>query len=647
VRGRALRCLSLFTLGLLVLTPVAAVAQEGDLGIAVRGSQFAQDGTTELVVNVTGSDRPEDLGPESLTVTENGQEIAVDGVAPLLFEGPDAVEGVAAMLAIDVSGSMRGEPWEATRPAAIEFARALTEQGVEVGLMTFGSDTTFLSDPTTDTDTLVELIEEIVIGGSTSLYDAIIDASEVLAESEDTQQNLVVFTDRGGDTSSDASLDDAVRAANEIELPVLFAALEIVPDDLEVIQQIADGTDGRVLLAASPEEVAGVFEELALDLASQYVVSYSSAMVETGELDIEVSVVANGAIASTSFVTLNPRQQLVPQVRPPSDPGLLASSAALYVGAGGAFLALLLILALMFTGQRTRGDRLLADQLERHIHQGDRRAGRSGLVATHFRERAMAMIEAAPKPKGFDEKLSQRLEQAAWPLRNGEFIVLCAALAIGIGGLSGVLFNWLGGILLGLVAGSVPWVILEIRRSRRQAAFLQNLPDTLQLMAGSLRAGYGVLQAIDTVAREAPSPTSEEFQRVITEARLGMPVEEALEAMAERINSEDFRWVVLAINIQREVGGNLAELLDAVAETLREREMLRRQIKVLSAEGRLSAVILIALPFVLALYLILVRPAYIATLVTSGLIGWVMVGMACVLMLIGVIWIRKMIQIEV
>jgi tight adherence protein B len=176
--------------------------------------------------------------------------------------------------------------------------------------------------------------------------------------------------------------------------------------------------------------------------------------------------------------------------------------------------------------------------------------------------------------------------------------------------------------------------------------FLSQLPDVLQLLSGSLQAGYGFMQAIDTVAKEATPPASTEFSRVLTESRLGMPVEDALNSMAERVGGEDFRWVVLAINIQRQVGGNLAALLSTVANTLREREMVRRQIKVLSAEGRLSAIILVALPFVLAGYISIVNPGYINQLFKAT-VGKIMITGGIVLMGIGMLWMRKIIKIDV
>jgi len=200
---------------------------------------------------------------------------------------------------------------------------------------------------------------------------------------------------------------------------------------------------------------------------------------------------------------------------------------------------------------------------------------------------------------------------------------------------------------LGLAVGlGLPFGYLIVKESRRTSAFLAQLPDTLQLIAGSLSAGYSMPQAIDTVVREADQPISGEFNRALVEARLGVPIEDALDGVAERMHSKDFGWVVMAIRIQREVGGNLAELLGTVAATLRERERLRRQVKVLSAEGRLSAWILGLLPPVFSLYLLLTQPSYLKPLVTEAL-GVLLLGVGVTLLAVGVLWMRKAITVEV
>jgi tight adherence protein B len=188
--------------------------------------------------------------------------------------------------------------------------------------------------------------------------------------------------------------------------------------------------------------------------------------------------------------------------------------------------------------------------------------------------------------------------------------------------------------------------MLRSALSKRAEHLREQLPDVLTILASSLRAGHSFLQSLDTVAKEIAHPAAAEFQRVVAEIRLGRPAEDALEALAQRVGSPDFMWAVLAVNIQREVGGNLAEILDTVADTLRERAMLRRQIKVLTAEGRLSAWVLALLPVAIGLYMAAVNPSYIGLLVTTT-VGLVMLGTAIVLMFLGILWMRKIVNIDV
>jgi tight adherence protein B len=187
---------------------------------------------------------------------------------------------------------------------------------------------------------------------------------------------------------------------------------------------------------------------------------------------------------------------------------------------------------------------------------------------------------------------------------------------------------------------------MRLRIERRRRAFMDQLPATLQLLAGSLRAGYGLVQAIDTVVKEADDPTSTEFARVLTETRLGMPIDEALEGMAQRLDSDDFHWVVLAIGIQREVGGNLAELLSTVAATMRNRAALRRQIRTLSAEGRISAWVIGIMPFFVALALQIINPGYLNELFVRT-VGLIMLAVGALLLVAGAFWLKKIVDIEV
>ena len=258
-----------------------------------------------------------------------------------------------------------------------------------------------------------------------------------------------------------------------------------------------------------------------------------------------------------------------------------------------------------------------------------------------------AFGERFAKAQGFGEKLDAQLEAAGANLRSGEFVVATVG-----GGLLGavlgaaMLQNLLLAGVIGVVGAAAPTVVLRTALNRRSDKMREQLPDVLTIMASSLRAGHSFLQALDTVAREIPAPANVEFQRLVAEIRLGRPAEDALEALADRVGSPDFRWAVLAVNIQREVGGNLAEILDNVADTLRERAMMRRQIKVLTAEGRLSAWVLACLPFALTLYMFAVNPDYISLLFTQQ-VGLIMLGVGGVLLVLGILWMRKIVDIDV
>jgi tight adherence protein B len=250
--------------------------------------------------------------------------------------------------------------------------------------------------------------------------------------------------------------------------------------------------------------------------------------------------------------------------------------------------------------------------------------------------------------RDLDVRLGRRLDGAGVPLKPAEWIVVQVASAAVLA----VLFGLLGGgsavaAVLGLLIGvGVPIGYLVIKEGRRSTAFLEQLPDTLQLIAGSLTVGHSLAQAMDAVVREERQPVSIEFNRALVETRLGMPVEDALEGISSRMDSQDFAWIVMAIRIQREVGGNLAEILTTVAATIRERERLRRQVRGLSAEGRLSAWILGGLPPIFATYLILVRPTYIKPLFTDP-IGVALLAVMIVLMVTGVLWLSRIVKVEV
>jgi tight adherence protein B len=187
--------------------------------------------------------------------------------------------------------------------------------------------------------------------------------------------------------------------------------------------------------------------------------------------------------------------------------------------------------------------------------------------------------------------------------------------------------------------------LLERRISKRRAAFADQLDDTLSLVASGLRAGHSLPRAMDAVSQEAESPTAEEFARILNQHRLGRDLGEAIGLAAGRMRSDDLAWVAQAVAIHREVGGNLSEVLDHVGETIRERSQIRRQVATLSAEGRMSANVLIALPIVIAVVLAVVSPTYLTAFLTTPL-GWALIAAGLLLFVIGIVWLRAVVRVR-
>jgi tight adherence protein B len=258
---------------------------------------------------------------------------------------------------------------------------------------------------------------------------------------------------------------------------------------------------------------------------------------------------------------------------------------------------------------------------------------------------AGAAVERALVRRGRMSAGTTALQRAGLSLSLPDLVILTGVAGIVLGAVGLLAGGPLLAVLLAVLAPMGARLLVGLRTGRRQAAFADQLDDSLQLMASSLRAGHSLLRAVDSVAVEAAAPTCEEFSRIVNETRVGRDLTEALEEVAARMDSDDFRWVAQAIAIHREVGGNLAEVLDVVGHTIRERNAIRRQVKALAAEGKLSAIVLMALPFVVAGFIGLTNPAYLAGF-TESAAGYVMLGVAGALLVAGALWLKKTVSIR-
>ena len=249
--------------------------------------------------------------------------------------------------------------------------------------------------------------------------------------------------------------------------------------------------------------------------------------------------------------------------------------------------------------------------------------------------------------QAFADQIATMLARANLPITVPEFVLLTVG-CVAVGGMLGILVSHqlISGIVLGIAGFFAPRLYVQLRRSRRQRSFEDQLPDVLTMLVGGLRAGYGLLHSLDIVIQEMPPPASEEFRRVVQEVGLGLPLDRALANLVRRMESDDLDLIVTAINIQHEVGGNLATILETISSTIRERMRIHREIKTITAQQRLSGYVLAFIPFALAGVLFVINPTYMVRLFQPGFMLCIPIA-AVLFVALGFMIIRKIVSIEV
>ena len=642
---------------LLVAGAPLALAETVDASLSdLRSSDTAVTGT--LIIR---GDSASVVDPASVSGTLGGQAVNVT------VRADDTQR--TTMLVIDTSGSMNASGMVTVRSAVKDFL-AKVPADVKVGVVSFADTSGIDVEPTTDRAKVQSAVNALRSDGETSLYAAVQDAVRGLGT--EGERSIVLLSD-GGDTVTEraggAAAERKARAAAVTALSKAKVRAEVVafksPEaDSSVLEQFAKAGGGSVVAAADRSAVAKAFDAAALTLQSQVPIS----VARPGGLTGVQELVVRGAAGPDTFVA---RSDVDLGSRAPTIEPAPTSSTAGVPGAGarrggdtspewtwwllpaalialflGVFVLVMAILAPMFRSARkervaTIDQYGLASLRPQAKQQASPSAISESLI--QFGDKVMEGRESTTRTM-------RLLDRADLPWRAGEWFVL-RVVAVIVGAALGYVVlssrSGLVGLILGVLLGLLlPPALLRYLARRRARAFEFVLPDVLMLVATSLASGFSLLQALDAVARDAPQPASKEFSRALAETRIGADVSDALDHMAERMDSENMRWATMAIRIQREVGGNLAETLRTTAATLREREGLRRHVRALSAEGRFSAYILIALPIVLLIWTTISNYDYVSLLWTTVL-GLVMCAVGIVTMVIGIFWMRKVVQIEV
>jgi Flp pilus assembly protein TadB len=485
---------------------------------------------------------------------------------------------------------------EKRKVAALHYVSALPAD-VRVGLITFAVDWQLQLSPTSDRSRLAQALQSAPAGHgktSTGIYAAIVGAQSLL-RNLGAAGRLVILSN-AEEVISRPSFKPAV-------------AIDVVPwrydpdDNIVELQALANASRGHVAVPLRAPSLATVFPH------------------------------ATPPAQATSPSTAAPVSRHT------------RSSWLLIGGLACVFLALLLIAMRVLRPLSASDPRRLADQIDRY---GPRHAPSEPEADGKTARTVLGWASILLRSTNTERGLAERLDWAGIHRSPAEWLLLtgCGCMVLA-GALTVLTHNALLSIPIGLLAG---WLAMHLyvshRIGRRRAAFSEQLPDVLQLIAGSLQSGFSLPQSLDAVVREDTQPAAGEFSRALAEARIGADLEDALQRVADRMDSTDLRWTVMAIRIQREVGGNLAEVLLTTMGTMRERAFLRRQVRALSAEGRLSAYVLIALPILVGTWFFFSDPKYMRLLYTTvpGLIMFVGAGVFVVL---GALWMRKLINIEV
>jgi len=573
------------------------------------------------------------LSASGIGVTENGRRVSDLSAVPA---SQTLQRTFGVVLAIDTSNSMRGAAIQNAMVAARLF-QAKSAGALALGLVTFNGSVHAVARPTTDRTAIeAALRTQPPLAEETHLWDGVGRAIDLLRQAKITAGSVVVLTD-GRDIGSRTSSAQAVSKARAAGVRVFAVGLRSPQFRPHALQAVARETNGGYAEAASPAGLRSVYSALSDRLAREYIVRYRSEVGVGQPVTVTVSV---GGVPGATWRYATPVPDAVPPFHRPlldrfvSNPFSVAVLAL--VAAGLAWLAVSTIL-------RPRRS-TVKERVGEFVGTGT--TSGTDAASIRVRERLLGHVlltaERALEHAPWWERFKAELEIAEFPMKPVPLAVLTGISSIALaffGLISPVL------VLLALVPPLVVRAAYKGKLAKRRAAFESQLPDNLTVLAASLRAGHSFVSGLSSVLDEAEEPSQSELRRAVSDEQLGVPVEDALLRVAQRMDSRDLEQIALVASLQREAGGNTAEVLDVVVESIRERFKLRRLVKALTAQGRLARWILIALPIVVAGWISLINPHYLSPLLHSTG-GQALLVLAVVMVTAGSFVIKRITSIE-
>lgn len=565
--------------------------------------------------------------PSDIAVQENGKPVLGLRVLP-------ADRRFGVMLVIDASSSMRGEAIHGALRAARAFA-AQRPPYQPLGIVTFNDDIRVALAPTTDSTAIRSaLSRRPELKPRTRLYDGVQTALGQLRDGRYAAGAVVVLSD-GDDYGSGSSAAETGALARSLHAHLFTVGLQSPRFQPSSLQQVATEGGGDYLGAASTASLAGVYRELGGRLANAYLVRYRS-VVPTGTR-VTVTASAGGGQATSAYsapaLRVPGTVSAAPAIHPHRTPFLATASGRLLVGV--AVLVLLVTAALLLVHQRRRA-RALVERVARYGAAGEFENGAPDLP----------LGGARPVRGPRMERVAEALDLARLdisPERFVLFVVACTAAATSLAAAALGPLAAIGAVVaVPLLARG--YVRYKIRKTR--TAFADQLADTVTAVASAMRTGHSFVGALAQAAEDAAEPGCTEFRRAVTDERLGVPLEEALTSVADRMASRDLGQVALVAVLQRETGGNGAEALDRVVENIRARDDLRRLLKTLTAQGKVAQRVLTGLPILTLIGMSLLvgdrmRPLF------DTLTGRLSLIVSALLVAGAAAWIRKIVNIEV
>jgi tight adherence protein B len=620
VRRALWTTLAVLAVAVVAASPVAAapdrsvqLTQVGRLPFPDRG--FVVDLPTGTAVQ-----------PSAIRVLENGRPVQKLQVLPV----GDAGIHFGVVLAVDASDSMAGKPIRAALGAARAFV-AHQQGSEEIALLVFNTNVHVLEAPTLDSTALGgALAKPPTLAYGTHIYDALGQALTLLDGAKISAGSIVLLSD-GADIGSSLTAKDVIAKAQARHVRVFTVGLRSPAFAAGPLQALAARTGGSYAEASSTARLAAIYDSLGKRLASEYLVRYRSDALPHSHVEVLVTVQKVGS-ASAPYTAPTP-SGLAPFHRSLFSRFVMSSAAVASVGLIVALLTALAILGFI----QPRESRTVVDRITDF-------AGRPNRLGIVPRERVRRKLALGLESFGWFAKLENSLDVARIEMSATRVVALTAAgtvLAMILLGLLAAPF-----VVLGLLTPLIPRALIARKRRKLQEEFAEQLAPNLQVLASAMRVGHSFTGALAVVTDNAHEPSHSELRRVLTDEQLGVPVDEAVNRIAERMSSRDLEQVALLAELQRTAGGNAAEVLDTVIRTIRERGDVRRLIKTLTAQGRMARWILTALPILAGLGMWLVqRDLMRPLLTTSG--GQIAIVVAACMVTAGSLVIQKIVDINV